>query len=234
MAKTDSGSVKPLFDRRSIREKVHEHLRQSILEGIIQPGEKLVETHIAAQMGVSRTPVREALPILENEGLVEAVWNGFRVTPVSWKDVEEICALRIANESLAALWALDRITPAELEEMEQYCLATEAEVRRGELDSFVKRDAGFHELLYKAAGSERIFKICEMLRDHMARFRVKYFLNLRTAQIAVRGHRAILENFKAGDRQGLRGAIEVHIELAKDIIRECAFSDGDESEAEPG
>jgi len=136
----------------SIREQVLRHLKEQILGGQLSPSTRLVETQVAGDLGVSRTPVREALHLLEREGLLEAApGGGYQVRGISWKEVEEICEIRIVNETLAAVWAMNRITPEELGLLEQNLRGAEERIREGLPDSFVELDAEFHEIL--AAGT---------------------------------------------------------------------------------
>ena len=102
-------------DPISIRKKVFTAIREYILDGSFPPGERLVESRIAEQIKTSRTPVREALHLLESEGLLESIPRaGYRVKSLHWEEVEEICEIRVVNETLAARWAMKRITPKEL------------------------------------------------------------------------------------------------------------------------
>ena len=212
----------PIIDKRSVREQVYDYLREAILNGIYEPGDKLVESRLAKKLHISRTPIREALPILEDEGLIEPGYNGYVVLPMSWQDVEEICAMRIANETLAASWALKRITKKEIDELEKNLRTAEAEMKKGNTKVFAQLDAAFHEVIYQASGSKRIFKICEMLRRHMLRYRIKSFFNMtdmNEAQKVLDGHWQIIEKLKAGDEDELRKAIVQHIEESKNIIK---------------
>jgi len=93
-------------DPVSIRERVYEVIRNDILNGRIPPGERLVENRLAEEIHTSRTPVREALHMLEREGLLESIPRvGYRVKQIHWDEVEEICEIRAVNETLAARWA---------------------------------------------------------------------------------------------------------------------------------
>ena len=139
----------------SIREKVYEYIRNRILSGKITPSTRMVETQLANEIGTSRTPVREALHVLEMEGLLEAIPRvGYQVKELKWEDVEEICEIRAVNEILACRWAMQRISPDDLKSIEDNLTLAEAEIKEGHPETFVERDAEFHELLVKASGSE--------------------------------------------------------------------------------
>jgi DNA-binding GntR family transcriptional regulator len=211
-------------DPVSVRKKVYAAVRNHILDGTFPPGERLVESRIAEEIRTSRTPVREALHLLEREGLLEsAPRSGYRVKPLRWEEVEEICEIRVVNETLAARWAMKRITPKELAALENNLTAAEDEVMRGNPKAFVHRDAEFHEILARASGSKRLFELCELLRKHMLRYRVESLYLAETALRAIAGHRRIFECLQAGDEQGLVQAIREHLEWVKVDVQQHAF-----------
>lgn len=128
-----------------LREKVYEAIRNYILDGDIPPGERLIESQLAKRIKTSRTPVREALHLLEKEGLLEAIPRvGYRVKELKFTEVEEICQIRTVNEILAIQWAASRITPKEMHALEKNIRDTEAELNRGNPLGFVEYDAEFH------------------------------------------------------------------------------------------
>lgn len=205
----------------SIREKVYRVIREEVLNGRLSPGERIVETRLAEQIHTSRTPVREALHILEREGLLESIPRvGYRVKRIHWDEVEEICEIRAANEILAARWAMKRITPRELKALEQNLHTAEAEVKAGQVRAFVERDAEFHEILVRASGSERLLEMCQLLRRHMLRYRIESLYLSRTAFEAMAGHRRILDCIKRKDEEGIEPAIRDHLEFAKKSIQQ--------------
>ena len=208
----------------SIRQKVYDFLRNQILSNHIAAGDRLVEGRLARQINVSRTPVREALHILEMEGLIESIPRvGYRVKELSWEDVEELCEIRAVNEILAAKWAIKRLTPKELAAMKANIDTAEAEINAGQPELFVERDAEFHELLAKASGSERLLELCQMLRRHMLRYRVESLYVSENGLRAVSGHRRILECLEKKDEIGIEAAIRAHLEQSKRDIHRFAF-----------
>ena len=213
----------------SIRKKVYVAIREHILDGSFPPGERLVESRIAEEIKTSRTPVREALHLLENEGLLESIPRaGYRVKPLHWEEVEEICEIRVVNETLAARWAMKRITPKELLALENNLKVAEHEVRSGAPKAFVHRDAEFHEILAHASRSERLLELCQLLRKHMLRYRIESLYLSETALRAIQGHRRILECLKARDEAGLEKAIRDHLEQSKIDTQRYAFGKKEE------
>lgn len=207
-----------------IRQKVYDFLRNEILSNHIKGGERLVEGRLARQIHVSRTPIREALHILEMEGLVESFPRvGYRVKELRWEDVEELCEIRGVNEVLAARWAMKRITPQELAAMKANVNMAEAEIQAGQPERFVERDAEFHEMLVKASGSERLLELCQMLRRHMLRYRVQSLYVSENGLRAINGHRRILRCLEKQDSIGIETAIRDHLEQSKRDIHHYAF-----------
>jgi len=219
-------------DPVSARKKVHTAIRNHILDGTFPPGERLIESRIAEQIGTSRTPVREALHLLEKEGLLESIPRaGYRVRSLRWEEVEEIYEIRVVNETLAARLAMKRISPKELLALENNLKVAEHEVTHGNPKAFVHRDAEFHEILARASGSERLFELCELLRKHMLRYRIQGLYLPESGLRAIEGHRRILECLRACDEQGLEQAIREHLEWAKSDVYRHAFGQNAESAA---
>jgi DNA-binding GntR family transcriptional regulator len=203
-----------------IREKVYSVIRNHILNGRLTPGERLKENRLAEEIKTSRTPVREALHLLEREGLLESIPRvGYRVKPLRWDEVEEICAIRTVNETLAARWAMKRMTRKELRALEKNIIDSEEEVRAGDPKAFVERDAEFHEILARASGSRRLLELCQLLRRHMLRYRIESLYRKETALGALDGHQKILECLRRKDEKGLESAVRAHLEFAKQSIQ---------------
>ena len=210
----------------SIREKVYSAIRSEIFKGRFPIGERIVETQLAKAIRTSRTPVREALHVLEREGLLEAIPRvGYRVKQIKWEEIVEICEIRAVNEILAARWAMERITPKELGILERNLEQAGKDIQRGNLKSFVERDGEFHDILARTSGSERLVELCHMLRRHMLRYRLESLYLPDTARRALQGHRRIVEGIKRKDRRGIEKAIRDHLEFAKRSIRRYAFEE---------
>jgi DNA-binding GntR family transcriptional regulator len=133
--------------------------------------------------------------------------------------VEEICEIRKVNEVLAARWAMERITLDELGALEANIAISKKEIGEGNLRPFVERDAEFHEILVRASGSKRLLELCQLLRRHMLRYRVKSLYLKETALQALLGHRGILDCLRKHDKQGIERAIREHLEFAKESIQ---------------
>ena len=183
----------------------------------------MVETRLAEQIGASRTPVREALHMLEMESFLEAVpGTGYRVKRIEWNEMEEICEIRAVNETLAARRAMKRISLKELQALEKNIAIAEAEVRAGNPEAFVERDAQFHEILLRASGSKRLFEFCRLLRRHMLRYRIENLCLRETALRAIKGHRRIMACLMRKDGENIESAIGEHLEQTKHDIQRYA------------
>lgn len=157
---------------KPLREVVNETLRDAIVNGVLQPGERLMEIQLAEELGVSRTPVREAIRKLELEGFVVMVpRRGTYVADLSLKDINEVFEIRTALDVLAAGLAAERITDEELEEMERLLVYIGEYIDSENMDKIVEADSQFHDLLYKASRNDRLVGIINNLREQFTRFR---------------------------------------------------------------
>ena len=141
-------------DHYSLSAKVFHSIREDILNGKYQANEELKEKNIGDDLGVSRTPVREALRQLELEGLVHIIPNkGAFVEGVTLQDIKDIYEIRTLLEGLCARWAAERITQEQLEELEEIVFLSDFHYSKENWDQILELDNRFHLLLYKACGS---------------------------------------------------------------------------------
>lgn len=208
-------------NRLNIRESVYEYLRNEILKGVFPPSVRMVETQLAKRIGTSRTPVREALHLLEKEGLLESIPRvGYRVKEVKWEEVEEICEIRRVNETLAAQWAIKNMTQKDLQALEENLVVSDEAVKEGHPESVVEHDAEFHEILVRASGSQRLLELCNMLRRHMLRYRIESLYLPDVALRAIAGHRRIVDCLRERDEENVKLAIRDHLQQSKaDMLR---------------
>ena len=155
-----------------LRDLVFNTLRQAILKGELKPGERLMEIQLAEQLGVSRTPVREAIRKLELEGYVIMMpRRGTYVANMSMSDISDIFEIRSALESLSNGLAAKRITPDELEHLQNLLVMLKPYVEQMDMEKIVELDIEFHDLLYHASRNKRLVGIISNLRDQLTRFR---------------------------------------------------------------
>lgn len=187
-------------DKFSLRGRVFHKLRDDILSGKYEEHEELKEVAISEEMGVSRTPVREAFRQLELEGLIQIIPNkGAYVTGITEKDVRDIYMIRSLMEGLCARWATEHITEEQMEEMEENIYLAKFHAQKGHLDQFAELDNRFHDIMYEACNSK--------ILEHQLRDFHQYLLRVRrkTLNSANRGpksneeHEKIMEAIKAKD-----------------------------------
>jgi DNA-binding GntR family transcriptional regulator len=205
--------------RLTITDEVYDFLRQKILTGEIEKGERLIASKIAEELQISRTPIRDSLNRLEMEGLIYPMPKaGYVVSGISEEDVEEIIEIRIITESLAAKWASTRITSDELQILENLIIKMDNYLQNKEIDEAVKLDGEFHDLICKISGSRRIEEITQRLRDHSVMFRYKALNMEEIGSKSNVGHRQIFEAIKKGDFTEIEIAYKNHLSIAKELL----------------
>lgn len=202
-------------ERRSLGGKVFTLLREEILNGDFEENEELKENVLANKLGVSRTPVREALRQLELEGLVSIVPNkGAYVTGIGAEDVRDIYEMRAYLEGLCARWAAERITAARLDEMDENVYLSEFHTRRGHFDQLAELDSRFHELLYEACGSKMMANTLLDFHSYITRFRRRALLSEKRSHAYNIEHRDIFEAIKARDAEKAEELARLHMKNA--------------------
>ena len=155
-----------------LREVVCETLREALRSGVLKPGERLMEIQLADELGVSRTPVREAMRKLELEGYVIMLpRRGTYVANISIRDINEVFEIRTTLDALASGLAAERITEEELEQLERLLVSIGENIETRNMKKVVEDDMEFHDLLYKASRNQRLVGIISNLREQMTRFR---------------------------------------------------------------
>jgi DNA-binding GntR family transcriptional regulator len=183
----------------SLRGKVFNQLQNDILNGLYQPGDSLIETKLSEELGVSRTPIREAIRQLELEGLVQSFPNkGAVVKGISSKDIEDIYTIRMLIEGLAARWATEKITPEELDELKEAVELEEFYTIRNDTEHLLKSDSRFHEIVYKACKSKPLIHTLSTFHHYVQRARVASMSSPGRAQQVLEEHKAILNAIIGG------------------------------------
>lgn len=163
---------KEVTDKYSLRGRVFHRLREDILAGEYKEGEELKEITIGAEMGVSRTPVREALRQLELEGLVKIIPNkGAYVTGISEGDIHDIYYIRSYLEGLCARWACRHITKEQIEQLEEIVYLSEFHVKKKHMEQLVELDNKFHEIIYEASKSRILGNLLHDFHHYVERAR---------------------------------------------------------------
>lgn len=210
-----------LDNYKPLREIVFEHLREAIIGGNLRPGERMMEMQLAEEMGVSRTPVREAIRKLELEGLVIMVpRRGAYVSDLSIKDVAETFEIRSALEALAAGLAADRITPDESEELERILVQIGECIEANDLERSIKLDEEFHNVLYRASRNDRLVQIINNLREQIQRFRATSLSTPGRLEAVLFEHTKITEAISDRNAEMAQHLAQEHIENAENALME--------------
>lgn len=184
----------------SLREKVFQQVRQDILSGKYQRGDEITEAGLGASLGVSRTPVREALRQLELEGLVELIPNkGAFITGISPQDIRDIYEIRSRLEGLCARWAARNITKEQLEEMEEVLYLTEYHMRKEHYEQMSELDGRFHQLLYEASHSRILAQELTGFHQYVQLARKQSLKNSSRPKRSSEEHMRIFEALKEHD-----------------------------------
>ena len=199
----------------SLAEQVLERLEGEILSGKYQRGELLSEMRLVSDLGVSRTPVREALRQLELEGLVKMIPNkGAFVTGITADDVKDIYAIRSMLEGLCARWATEHITDEQIEELEEIILLSEYHVNKahGEKSQQVTElDGKFHEVLYNASNSRILNHVLSDFHKYVRMARKSSVANPERAEKSIEEHKRILEALKNKDAEQAEAWANAHM-----------------------
>lgn len=206
-------------DIRPLRDIVFDNLRLAILDGTLRPGERLMEVSLSEKLGVSRTPVREAIRKLEIEGLVEITpRRGAQVCELSVKDVEDVLEVRETLEGLAAYLAAEKMSDDELKELEKAYNGLVKAVDEQSTEKIIKWDSKFHDILLNGSRNPRLIKVNGILVEQVHRFRKSYIEDINTAKYIVQSHKKILDSLKEKNKEESKENAMEHIRDVKEFI----------------
>jgi DNA-binding GntR family transcriptional regulator len=215
-----------VFDKavsRTLRAEVVDMIRDAIVTGQLKPGERLKESALARQMSVSRSPIREALRQLEQEGLIVSIPNqGSFVRSFDEDDVREIFTLRAALEDLACEIVLEngKLQPSDLDRLEAYIEQQKRAVEARDFERLTELDMEFHEFLCKKSGFERLLRMWRSLRTQI---QVLFFQRFQAfdwvPETVDTDHSAILETLRQGDAEQFS---QINKEINARVAEECA------------
>lgn len=184
-------------DKYSLRGRVFHKIRQDILSGKYEEHEELKEVAIGEELGVSRTPVREAFRQLELEGLIQIIPNkGAYVTGITEKDVKDIYMIRSLLEGLCAKWACEHISKEHLDEMEENVYLARFHAQKGHLEQLAELDNRFHDIMYDACNSKMLEHLLKDFHQYVLRVRQKTLNNANRGTASNHEHELILEAIK--------------------------------------
>ena len=202
----------------SLAEQVFERLESEILSGKYQRGEILTEMKLVSDLGVSRTPIREALRRLEQEHIIDVTGKGILILGVTQKDLEDIFNIRIRIEGMASSEAAKRITPEQLEELRETLELQEFYVTKKDADRIKVMDSKFHQLVYQFSGSAVYYDTLIPLHKKVQKYRKASVQNESRATQSAKEHRAIFEAIESHNAELAESYTVAHIQNARDHI----------------
>jgi DNA-binding GntR family transcriptional regulator len=209
----------------SVRERAYEFLKSSVLSGHFNPGERLTEEYLAKKLGVSRTPVREALHKLESEGLIKPLeTRGFIVSRDSKDEVEELFELRAILEGYALRIISERISEEDLKQLEGLIAGAEDALRRKRIEEVFKWNTRFHDTLHGiVVDKKRLHRLLVNIRKYVLRYRRDTLQYPDGGKRAVDGHRKILLTLRLKDPDLCERMMREHIQEAKVDAEQSLF-----------
>lgn len=205
--------------KKSLREEVYESLKKSILHGKLKAGQRLIEEQLAHQIGISRTPVREAFNKLERDELVTRLpKGGFAVREFTKEDVEEIFGIRSALESYAAYLATLHITTDKISSLEKKLKESEDAIERGDDDKVVQLHTEFHDLLYKSCKSKKLVEMINNFRDYFYRYRSALLQTENGNITSTEDHRRMIEAMKNKNPGLVERLVRKHMSKGRELI----------------
>ena len=202
----------------SLADQVFERLETDILSGKYPKGEILTEMKLTATLGVSRTPVREALRRLEMEHIIEESAKGMVVIGIDKQDIRDIYEIRLAVEGLCVCRVVERITAEELKELREAVELQEFYVSKQDADHIKSMDSRFHELLYRFSGSTVYYDVLMPLHKKTQKYRKVSVENKSRAVESVKEHMAIYDAIAAHDASLAQKLLEEHVRNARESI----------------
>ena len=211
---------------KSLREIVFESIRNAIVEGQLLPGERLMEVQLARELGVSRTPVREAIRKLELEGWVKMeTRKGAYVTPLSIRDFVEMMQIRGALEALVAKLSAENATQADIDLMHESNNKFKEAAKNNDIAGIVEHDIEFHEALYQSSGTAHLIKMLHSIREQLKRIRVEYVQTIDDKVPLIGQHESIIEYIEKHMPLEAQQVAEKHISITEKEMLDIMIQD---------
>ena len=207
-----------------LRDVVFNTLRKAILRGELKPGERLMEIQLANKLGVSRTPIREAIRKLELEGLVLMIpRKGAEVAQITEKNMQDVLEVRKALEELSVQLACERITAEQVEEMKMAAEDFRKVLKSGNVTKIAEADVKFHDIIFAATNNQRLITLLNNLREQMYRFRVEYLKQKECYPQLLEEHDKLIALISGGEVEEACELMGCHIDnqasTVSDVIR---------------
>lgn len=214
-------------DYKPLRDVIFDTIREAIIAGELKPGERLMEVQLAEKMGVSRTPVREAIRKLELEGLVDMVpRKGAHVAELSIKDIMDVLEVRSSLDGLASSLSAERITEEEIKELKHIYGQFVNYVEKENLQGSIKKDVEFHDVIYRSSRNEKLIQIANNLREQVHRFRIIYLKGYSSPKEIIKEHQDIIDAISSRDTLTAQKLAEDHIRKQEEAIIKAVRKNG--------
>lgn len=202
-----------------LRDVVFQTLRQAILRGELEPGERLMEIHLANRLGVSRTPIREAIRKLELEGLVLMIpRRGAEVAEITEKNLRDVLEVRCALEELAVQLACDRIDEDGIQNLREAAERFREVLDSDDITKIAEADVEFHDVIFAATDNRRLIQLLNNLREQMYRYRIEYLKKKECYPQLLDEHKAIIEAIAGRDKDMATRITGQHINNQVDTV----------------
>ena len=202
-----------------LRDVVFNTLRRAILRGELKPGERLMEIQLANKLGVSRTPIREAIRKLELEGLVLMIpRKGAEVAEITEKNLRDVLEVRCALEELAVQLACDRIERNRIRELHAAAAHFRDILDSDDITQIAAADEAFHDVIFKATGNERLIQLLNNLREQMYRYRIEYLKKKECYPQLLKEHATIMKAIEEHDKEKATRITGQHINNQVDTV----------------
>lgn len=204
-------------NQKSLRKAIYEELKEEILYGQRPPGMRLMELELSKEKGASRTPIREAIKMLADDGLVKIIPNrGAYVTKISIQELMEILEVREEIDGMSAYYAAERVTDSLLVELRKAMEKCKEAFDRGDRHDIVFWDTDFHDVIVRGTQNQVLINLVSQLREELLRFRHIYYGDFRKNHDIVSDHEALYKEIANGDAQNARKLAKEHM---RDIMR---------------
>ena len=195
-----------------LTDEIADIVRERILSGEYEIGEKIKENQIAVELRVSRTPIREAFKLLEEEGLIDYVPNrGCFAKGFTKRDVEDIYAVRRSLEELAVTWAVERISEEEIEDLEEQCEMMEFYTEKMDRKKVLELNSGFHDVIYTSSRSRFLAQVLRSYKQYLDKNRKAMFYEKSYLESILAEHRQILKAIRLRNKEKAVDAMRQHL-----------------------
>lgn len=202
-----------------LRDVVFNTLRQEILTGKMKPGERLMEIHLANKLGVSRTPIREAIRKLELEGLVIMIpRRGAEVAQITWKSLKDVLEVRRALDVLAIELACERMNQEQIEQLHKACGDFKAATKTQDTRRIAEADVALHDIIVASTGNNRLIQLVNNLAEQMYRYRFEYLKDASQHEMLVQEHEGMYQSIVKKDKAAAASLVKKHIDNQEEAI----------------